>query len=112
MCHLDWAACLARRPGVTLIETTLSARRSQFQYPVPGWQQPERRPKGRRSHEGMCRGAVAMTRTTASGPASKDRDASQRCWIRSRTSVGGFSAFMPIPNIGGRHRAAPFGLGP
>jgi hypothetical protein len=29
MCHLDWAACFARRPGVTLIETTLSARRSQ-----------------------------------------------------------------------------------
>src|SRR5437588_12801382 len=28
------------------------------------------------------------------------------------SSPGGFSAFVPIPNEGGRHRAAPFGVGP
>jgi hypothetical protein len=32
--------------------------------------------------------------------------------VRKGAPRGGFSALVPIPNGGGRHRAAPFGLGP
>ena len=75
---------------------------------------------GRRDHDGMCRGAVAMKRTTAIGPAETNRELPQarQPWDESYKTFtaetgGGFIALVPIPK-GKRGGMVPpaFDLGP